>query len=197
MKAHVIALKSDAYNPTIDHLKSHGVEPSIWWGFNNKTEWALETLHTYDVDNPGTGYRLSRSVIGCALGHWTLWKALDYLGQEDYYHIMEADVRLRLVWKSELESALKDLPEDWDLLYPGSCCAEAGASHYKNNLFITEPLCNHWYVVRHKALKTLIEDNSKAEGPLDVQMRHVSFKKLKVFTILPRIADQHNNDLVS
>jgi len=125
-----------------------------------------------------------------------LWRALEAFGEDDHYHIMEDDIRLRPNWRQGLQEAMSNLPDDWDLLYPGNCCAKSAPENLvRGNLYRGCPLCTHWYTVRHKALRTLIETNSAAWGPLDIQMQISSAKKLKVFSIIPRLADQNITDL--
>jgi GR25 family glycosyltransferase involved in LPS biosynthesis len=57
------------------------------------------------------------------------------------------------------------------------------------------PLCTHCYVVRKKALKTLIETNEKIYAPIDLQMYFNSKHHLNCFTIFPRVADQEGMNL--
>ena len=203
MKTHVIALPFEADKKTIATLEQEGFSPKIWGGFDNAWEhrtehfgWKLSTNHTYEYDAPGQNYKIGGKTVGIVLGHWTLWKALEYMGSEDYYHIMEADVKFREGWKPRLEQAMKDVPTDWDMIYAGGCCTQGLSEPLKGEVYRSNPQCLHWYIVRHKALKTLIDTNQKAEAPIDIQLVLESHPKLNVYAILPRLADQHNTDLV-
>jgi GR25 family glycosyltransferase involved in LPS biosynthesis len=64
-----------------------------------------------------------------------------------------------------------------------------------SNLFEGMPLCTHCYIVRKKALKTLIETNEEIFAPIDLQMYLNSRHLLKCFTIFPRVVDQDGTDL--
>jgi GR25 family glycosyltransferase involved in LPS biosynthesis len=105
--------------------------------------------------------------------------------------VLEDDILFRPHWRETVERALTKLPENWDLLYPGSCCAHGKISReYDSNLFEGMPLCTHCYIVRKKALKTLIETNEAIYAPIDLQMYFNSRQHLNCFTIFPRVADQ-------
>jgi GR25 family glycosyltransferase involved in LPS biosynthesis len=190
MRPVVISIDAKRYSITERHLANEGMFPKRWEGFDNVNKWHLATKDLYEFDNPKGGFRIKDACIGILLGHVTLWKALDWAAPRPYYHIMEDDVRLRPGWKEQFDKAMSVLPDDWDILYPGSGCAEGEAEHVAENLYRAKPQCLHWYVVRHKALKTLIKTNQIAWAPIDVQMIFRSFPFLKVYAVLPRIADQ-------
>lgn len=195
MKCYVLYLGASA-DQTKHVLEHQGWEVNLFEGFDNFNKWSLSTNHTYEIDNPGTGYKVGPKHIGISMAHFILWRALEAFGEDDHYHIMEDDIRLRPNWRQGLQEAMSNLPDDWDLLYPGNCCARSAPENLvKGNLYRGCPLCTHWYTVRHKALQTLIETNSAAWGPLDIQMQISSAKKLKVFSIIPRLADQNITDL--
>ncbi len=199
MNTNLIALPKENPDLVCDYLKQEGFNPTVWGGFDNgwiqrdpeTLKWALSTEHKYERDHPGSGYKISGTVIGCTMSHWTLWKALDYLGQEDWYHVMEADIKFRDGWRARFDKAMEDVPSDWDMIYTGSCCADQ-TNNVQGEVYKGSALCTHWYMVRHKALATLIETNQKAEAPIDIQICLESHPKLNVYTILPRLADQHN-----
>jgi len=195
MKCYMLHIDSSA-DQTTQLLKQQGWEVTLFEGFDNINKWSLETNHTYEIDQPGTNYKIVRELVGIVMAHWVLWRALEAFGEEDYYHIMEDDVRLRPNWSQDLKRAMEHLPDDWDLLYPGNCCKKPEKeTHVAENLYKGAPLCTHWYTVRHKALNTLIETNSAAWGPVDIQMQLASGPKLKAYTILPRLADQEGREL--
>jgi len=193
MKAFLLHIAGEAATATRDHLENFGWDVEMFEGFDNKNKWSLRTNHTYDLDDPDADYRIGPTETGNILAHWVLWRALEHFGQDDHYHIMESDVRLRVGWARQLGVAMRNLPENWDMLYPGSCCKHPEEDlHVAENLYKGAPLCTHYYVVRHKALRTLIDTNSSAWGPIDIQIQQGSAPKLDVYTILPRLADQYN-----
>lgn len=126
-----------------------------------------------------------------------LWSALEFERSDwDYVMILEDDILFRSHWKETVDTALKKLPDDWDILYPGSCCTRNRMGReIDSNLFKGMPLCTHCYIVRKKALKTLIETNNEVWAPIDLQMFFKSKHLLKTFTIFPRVADQEGCEL--
>ena len=151
----------------------------------------------YEFDNPGSGYLIGAKHVGCSLSHWMLWSALEFERSDwDYVMILEDDILFRSHWKETVDIALKKLPDDWDILYPGSCCTRNRMGReLDSNLFEGMPLCTHCYIVRRKALKTLIETNNEVWAPIDLQMFFKSKHLLKTFTIFPRVADQEGCEL--
>jgi GR25 family glycosyltransferase involved in LPS biosynthesis len=196
MKAYVLHLGEEKLTETIRLLVENGWDVKPFKGFDNKGKIHLKTNHTYDLDHPGSNYKIGPSSVGNILAHWVLWRAFEAFGKDDYYHVMEDDIRLRHGWQENYETAMKSVPDDWDMIYPGNCCIlESHQPHIKDNVYEGCPLCTHWYIVRRKALRTLIDTNSSAWGPIDIQINQRSAPKLKIYSILPRLADQHNTEI--
>lgn len=180
-----------------NHLKESGiVDYRIFYGLNGAKS-GLKASIPYEVDNPGSGYLIHPKHVGCTVSHWMLWNALDFEpSTPDMVMILEDDIILLPHWRETVELALTKLPDDWDILYPGSCCASGRMGReLDSNLFEGMPLCTHCYIVRKKALNTLIETNEEVYAPIDLQMYFKSRDRLKCFTILPRVADQDNTKL--
>lgn len=196
MKCYMLTLESENSKHTEELLKEAGWKVKKFYGYDNKQDPVLTTNTPYLLDDPNSDYKIARGSIGNILAHWMLWKALEHFGEDEYYHVMEDDVRLRYNWRKNLGVAMGSVPTDWDMIYAGSCCIKMELQpHVKNNVYKGCPLCTHWYMVKHKALKTLIETNSSAWGPIDIQINRSTAPKLNIYSILPRIADQYNTDL--
>lgn len=168
----------------------------LFYGVNGE-ESGLKASIPYEFDNPGSGYLIGAKHVGCSLSHWMLWSALEFERSDwDKVMILEDDVIFRSHWKETVDIALTKLPEDWDILYPGSCCTRNRMGReLDSNLFEGMPLCTHCYIVRRKALKTLIETNNEVWAPIDLQMFFKSKHLLKTFTIFPRVVDQEDCEL--
>lgn len=174
------------------NLASAGVSDyRIFYGLNG-VKSGLKASIPYEVDHPGSGYLICSKHVGCAMSHWMLWNALEFEpSTPDMVMILEDDILFRPHWRETVERALTKLPENWDMLYPGSCCASGRMGReLDSNLFEGMPLCNHCYIVRKKALKTLIETNEEFYAPIDLGMYFNSRQHLNCFTIFPRVADQ-------
>lgn len=185
----------------IERLKQHLTESGIcdfrlFYGID-ATYSGIATTLTYEIDNPGSGYIMSQKLVGCSLSHWMLWKTLEFdRSTSDAVIIFEDDVILHSEWKKIVDNAILKLPDDWDILFAGSCCAsDKLGKQIDHNLFEGVPLCLHFYIVRKKALKILIETNEKFSGPIDIQIYFNSNKHLKSYIIFPRVADQVNTVL--
>lgn len=168
----------------------------LFYGVNGEKS-GLKASIPYEFDNPGSGYLIGAKHVGCSLSHWMLWSALEFERSDwDKVMILEDDVIFRSHWKETVDIALTKLPEDWDILYPGSCCTRNRMGReLDSNLFEGMPLCTHCYIVRRKALKTLIETNNEVWAPIDLQMFFKSKHLLKTFTIFPRVVDQEGCEL--
>lgn len=180
-----------------NHLKESGIiDYRIFYGLNGAKS-GLKASIPYEIDLPGSGYIIDSKHVGCTVSHWMLWNALDFEpSTPDMVMILEDDIILLPHWRETVERALTKLPDDWDILYPGSCCASGKMGRELDfNLFEGMPLCTHCYIVRKKALNTLIETNEEVYAPIDLQMYFKSRDMLKCFTILPRVADQDNTKL--
>lgn len=175
-----------------NHFKESGVDNyRFFYGIDGPKSGLVASV-SYEVDKPESKLVMHPKQLGCFLSHWMLWKSLDFdPNTPDAVQIFEDDVLLRPHWKETVERALTKLPEDWDILFPGSCCAgDKRKKEYDSNLFEGFPLCNHHYIVRKKALKTLIESNEEVCQPIDIQAYFRSGPLLQSFIIFPRVADQ-------
>jgi len=175
-----------------NHFKESGVDNyRFFYGIDGPKSGLVASV-SYEVDKPESKLVMHPKQLGCFLSHWMLWKSLDFdPNTPDAVQIFEDDVLLRPHWKETVERALTKLPEDWDILFPGSCCAgDKRKKEYDSNLFEGFPLCNHHYIVRKKALKTLIESNEEVCQPIDIQSYYRSSPLLQSFIIFPRVSDQ-------
>ena len=193
MESVVITMRGSNRIPRIqNHFKESGVDNyRFFYGIDGPKSGLVASV-SYEVDKPESKLVMHPKQLGCFLSHWMLWKSLDFdPNTPDAVQIFEDDVLLRPHWKETVERALTKLPEDWDILFPGSCCAgDKRKKEYDSNLFEGFPLCNHHYIVRKKALKTLIESNEEVCQPIDIQAYFRSGPLLQSFIIFPRVADQ-------
>ena len=177
----------------LSHLAEQGVTPRLFWGIN-ALNWGLKTEHPYEVDAPGSGYIMPQKHVGLHLSHYMLWRALEYV-PESMHLIVEDDVVFRDGWRETLNKALADVPDDWDMLFVGSCnCDCLDKEEVAQNIFKIKfggPMCTHCYIVRPKALQTLAATQEKSWAPIDLALIFRSFGNLNVYTVLPRLADQH------
>lgn len=180
---------------TLVHLNQRGIVPETFEGFDWKVT-GLETTWKFEVDNPRTGYRMGPKIINLYLGHYALWKCMQY-ATGDSFLVLEDDVRFDDDWRGHMASALHNLPQDWDLLYIGSCCCDGRPrTQIKNRLHkVDYALCTHAYAFRRKALPILLEKCNRFWAAVDVEMVFLAMPYLKTYAILPRIAQQFETEL--
>jgi len=190
--AFVLTLKrSEArYKRCQEHLQSVGITAKPFYGLDCEIT-GLRTVHTYELDHPGSNYVMGAKTVSLNLSHYMLWAMLAYQ-PEDAFIILEDDAKFDTDWKQRFDDAWSVLPKDWDFLFLGSCCtADKPQWNIGKNLnVVTFPMCTHAYAVRAKALPVLFTSCQKVYAPIDVTLVTEVLHKLKQFTILPRIASQ-------
>ena len=189
------------FDETVKHLDEQGIKWERFDGFDNQVT-RLQAMDTFDMDRAGE--RLQAKHVAATLTHYLLWGMMEYQPDESFV-ALEFDVRFVEGWKEQFNRAMQVLPDDWDLVYLGSCCCKGRnivAVPQREpftdeiNLFdVRYPLCGHAIMYRKKCLETLLTIHQKINMPLDIAMFHLSLPKLRVYTILPSIVEQHNTFL--
>jgi GR25 family glycosyltransferase involved in LPS biosynthesis len=173
------------------HFSERSVRVEFFNGIHGET-MGLRTIFCYDA----TQYCMGPKHIGCWLSHYMIWQALT-IAAGDVFMILEDDVKFCDDWHIRLNQAMKDVPDDFDVLFIGSCCCEDKPKTQINGEVweVKWPFCNHAYVVARKALPIMLETQRKCYTQMDISLYHHTWPKLKVYTVLPRIADQFNMEL--
>ena len=172
------------------HFKEMGFECESFNGISAK-ESGLVTEHTYEVDNPGTNYHIGPKPVATWLSFYMLWSAMNLMDGH-YFAQVEWDCHLVPDWRSRLEQALKDVPPDFDILMAGNCCTkDKPKTHIKGEVYEMKGAnCGHFSIIAKKALPVLLRTQRRVYAPLDLSLCYHSFQHLKVYVILPRLADQ-------
>lgn len=193
----VISTRSgnDRFLKAANHLDSRGISYERFIGVDWRVS-GLETRFTYDYDHPGTGFKISSKLVCLSFSHYILWRALEFC-EGDYFWILEDDSEWDIDWKPRYEQAFSSLPDDWDLLWIGSCCTmNRPSKKIANNVWeIKYPMCTHAYMVRKKAIPKLVQSLDKIYAPLDVALFLHAMPDLNVYTILPRLCGQFNTTI--
>ncbi len=169
----------------------------------------------------GVPYRMGKHPVNIWLGHYMAWQALK-LAREEVWLILETDAKFLPDWKARAQWAIKAVQRvdpDWDLLYLGSCNCRGHqtvrvAGDDTLGLYVVHgsgPQCNHAYVLRAKAVPTFETTLRRVWAPIDIQQTSECFehgrvlprslpfdattRRLKVYTVLPRIVDQWDTEL--
>lgn len=187
------------FDETTKHLDEQGIPWERFDGMDN-TVCRLQALDTFDIDRAGD--KLGPKHVAATLTHYLLWCMMSYQPDEMFV-ALEFDVRFVEGWQDRFEDVMRMLPEDWDLVYLGSCCCK-GRNTYpvivndvmSKNLFdVRYPLCGHAIMYRKKCLDTLLTIHQKINMPLDIAMFNLSLPKLRVYTVLPSLIEQHKTFL--
>jgi len=178
------------------HFAERGVNAEYFTGINAQVA-GLSTEHTYEVDNPGTGFKIGYKPTGIWLSHYMLWGALSIQQTENRFMILETDAKFDPDWKPRVIQALRDAPPDFDFLFIGSCCCKGRPQRQiKGNVYeVKWPACNHAYIINKKCLPYVLNTLRKVWAPIDLQTGFEVFEKLKVYTVLPRIVSQFDTDI--
>jgi len=183
-----------------EHLEAIGMD---WVPFRDihAESWGLTTTIPYEHN--GQSVIMPQKHVGLHLSHYMLWRVFensydyDHYGPDSQFTVIEDDCRFKEDFQESLELAKPFVPPDWDMLMLGSCCTEGRKQlHRGGNVYEVEyPLCTHAYMVRGKALEVLIPTQEKSWANIDLSLYFNSYPLLKVYTLLPRIADQANMEL--
>jgi hypothetical protein len=178
------------YEATCKHLQEMGIPFEPFYGLDNRV-CQLLPVDTFDIDRVGD--KISSTHIAAHLTHYLMWKVLSYM-PEDAFWVLEYDAQFEPGWRERYEDAMSVIPDDWDVVFLGSCCTVGRPTvHIGKSLYeVKWPLCGHAIMYRKKALPVLLEAHQKVWAPLDIALYHDSLPKLKVYTILPRMVSQLN-----
>lgn len=177
---------------TLLHLRERGIWPELFHGIDAEVS-GLETKWTYELDHPGSGYRIGPKLVNMQLSHYLLWKVASYL-PNDIFVIFEDDVRFEPGWKEHFDIGVTHLPEDWDLIYLGSCCVEERRDNqviWGRLAKVSGALCTHAYAVRRKALPVFLDNMMKVWANIDIAIQTDVMPHLNCFAFVPRLAYQH------
>jgi len=181
------------FDKTAAHLTESGLVWEPFYCMDNQI-CRLTPMDTFDVDRAGE--RIAPKHICAQMSHYMLWKVMTYL-PEDMFWALEYDVVLVPDWRAKFDSAMSVLPDDWDMVFLGSCCCEYRENKpIAKNLFeVKYPLCGHAIMYRKKALHVLLEVHQKFYAPLDIALLNDSLPKLRVYTILPAMINQRDTPM--
>jgi GR25 family glycosyltransferase involved in LPS biosynthesis len=183
------------YPERIEKAKAHFAERGLtdvefFYGINAPVA-GLATWHPYEVDHPGSGFRMGAKPTGCWLSHYMLWNAMTRM-TDDAYLVLEDDAQLDEDFVPKFEQALRDVPSDWAFLHPGHCCIRGTPmTHVAGNVYECKSMaCTHAYALRRNTAPFLLSKLRKCWAPIDIQLSREIFPYVKTYAIVPRIVSQ-------
>lgn len=177
------------------HFKERGIEAEAFNGFSAAVS-GLKTIHSYELDDPGSGWNIGTKPVATWLSFYALWMTMNVL-PDPYFLQLEWDAQFAPDWRERAERAVRDVPPDFDLLLLGSCCTGGVPKKLvKGEVWdVRYPACGHATIIAKKALPIMLSTQRKVYAPIDISLMLHTFHKLKVFCVLPRMVDQFDTDL--
>lgn len=180
------------------HFEERGVVAQFLHGIHGVTSGLVSTL-PYEFDNPGSNFNVGAKIISLAINHYMAWAACSLM-PDDSFFILESDAKFPEDWKMRLNKALIDLPDDWDVLFVGSCnCDGKPSEHIAGDVYRMRadnphhaPQCSHATLYAAKAIPILLETQRKFYTGIDLALIFHTLPKLNTYAILPRLVDQFN-----
>ena len=181
------------FDVTAKHLDDVGIKWERFNGFDNQI-CRLLPIDTFDLDRAGE--KIGSKHIAATLSHYLIWKVMQYQ-PDDSFIVLEYDVEMAEKWDSRFYGLTKVLPDDWDIVFLGSCCCKGRETkHISGDCYeVKYPLCGHAMMFRKKALTVLLKEHQKICMPLDVALFYQSLPKLRVYTAIPPIVNQRGTPL--
>lgn len=181
------------------HFTERGVGAKSFYGIDGP-RLTVET--TRSIDPPRDNFKMGQVPTGIWLSHRALWAALYLQPPEvgDRFLVLESDAQFPPNWRERLTAAMGHAG-DFDVLFIGSCCTDGRPRlHVGGDVYeVRYPMCTHAYIVHRRALHTMMcaVDSIGCHAPIDMTMAHHTLAKLgRVLTVLPRIVDQFNTELL-
>lgn len=180
-----------------EYFNSIGINNIYWMEGIHAEKFGVKAARPYLRDNPEQNWYLSNHTVGGYLSCYMMYVTCYSHPEWEYIFFLEEDAKFIEGWKDKLIECLNNIPDDFDILYVGSCCTEGRYStNIAGDLYeVKYPLCGHATIISRKALKVLIEKCRDACIPMDVHLFDDVHKDLKTYTILPRLADQYDTEL--
>lgn len=197
------------YEHAKKYFSEQGVEDIYWLNGVHARAWGIKGTHIYLLDNkPEEKFYVGDANCGNFISQAMAYRVMEF-GDYSHYLYLEGDCEFVEGWKEKLELALEDIPADFDMLYVGSCCARekspvlvserSNLYHFPNrggeNYWHYYPLATHCYIIAKKAVQTMIETQRDCANPTDIAIARYALGSMKVFGILPRLANQFNTNL--
>ena len=183
----------------IRYMKTFGIDAVPMYGFKaHNCGLSTDYYHTREKE------KAKVKTIVAGLSHFAVWSAIKLMVEAKItdhrtFLIVEDDVEFTCSdWKAKLADNLDFLPNDWHVVYIGSCCADPIEDHkyIGSNLYkLVRGMCTHAYLVNYDGACKLLETNQKVWSPIDIQMLVDSMPRMNFYGVLPRLATQENTNL--
>lgn len=190
----------EQYREAKNYFAANGLD--VYWVEGIHAEkWGIQGRHIYLLDGrPEEQFMIGLKKLGGFLSWYLLYHICKALGNS-HFMFLETDCKFKEGWRDKLQEQLAYVPDDFDFLFVGSCCAaDKEPVHVAGDVYEFPyrgaekwqyyPQCGHCYIIASKCLQLLIDTQRDTANPVDVSLIRYAFPQLKIYAILPRLADQ-------
>jgi GR25 family glycosyltransferase involved in LPS biosynthesis len=129
-------------------------------------------------------YPMDNANNGCTLSHYFIVERAKLLGWKAVM-IFEDDVVLHDDFMNQFNACMKDVPEDWELIYFGGS-HRCGPHPVTEKIFrVNKTLTTHAYIIRESMYDFVIENFKKLDEPVDCFYTNVQGKGTSYITNPP------------
>lgn len=125
---------------------------------------------------------------GCSIAHLQIIERAQLLNLP-FVTVFEDDVALAHNFNEKYEAAMRELPEDWDILYLGGSHVKPTLFHSANLRRVRATYTTHAYVIRQTLYETFRLELRSFRMPADCYLVEMQ-PSIKAFTVTPNIAFQ-------
>jgi GR25 family glycosyltransferase involved in LPS biosynthesis len=159
------------------------------------TPKAVEELNElFETGYRSQHYQLSIGAIGCYLSHLKAWYHCIQKGWDNCL-IFEDDANIPSNFKREMKHALRNAPDDYDVILLGHLCnkcskMKTNIHHYKVDRFYL----THTYIISSKCIRKLLSHPSiyPISQQIDSQMSDLS-SELNIYAVAKKIIYQDSS----
>ena len=183
-----------------EHFREVGIENVLEVPGTHGTTLGIKTEHTYDRDNPGTGYTIGSGYVSEWLNVYMLYNIMRFL-PGDHFFKLECDAQFIADWKHHFEANIDYVPKDFDMLWVGSCCLQdklnkpIGGSVYQIDKETGFPNCGQAYIISKKCLEYVIQTQRDCYVQSDLSLMFHTLPDLKCYAMFPHLSNQRDNNL--
>lgn len=127
---------------------------------------AVERFAAVDANEFKKEYTTKPGACACAFSHLLIIQKAKLLGLNSVL-IFEDDAELHPGFVPLFEDCIKDLPEDWDMLYLGGSHQEKPQPVTNKIYRVSKTLTTHAYIIRKSMFDKIIELLTNLEQPID------------------------------
>jgi len=160
----------DRKDNLIKHLNKRGISDYEWVELYDKENWDVDEVkkdYPLIFDSVKHGKLLKLSEISLVLKHCFILKEIVNKNYESVL-VLEDDVLLCNDFINDFNLYKKQLPDDWDLGWVGTCCDLVGST--KDGMNVCKSLgtrCTHAYIVSNNGAKKITTFLSSVDDAAD------------------------------